>query len=115
MMERMSGQDDTGRDDVDHDRIQRVIGFWREAGYAKWFNGGAEFDAQCREHLGELHMVVARRECDHWMAAPEGAAALLVLLDQIPRNIFRGSGHAFATDPLALLHARHAVDTGLDR
>jgi len=99
----------------EQDDIRRVTGFWREAGYAKWFNGGAAFDAQCRAELGELHMAAARRECDNWMDSPEGAAALLILLDQIPRNIFRGSGHAFATDPLALLHARHAVDTGLDR
>ncbi len=102
-------------DDIHQGGIGRVTGFWREAGYAKWFNGGADFDAQCREQLGELHMAAARRECDHWMDGPEGAAALLILLDQIPRNIFRGSGHAFATDPLALLHARHAVDSGLDR
>ncbi len=49
------------------------------------------------------------------MDGAEGALALLILLDQIPRNIFRGSGHAFATDPLALHYANRAVDAGLDQ
>ncbi len=93
---------------------QAVVGFWRDAGYAKWFNGGAAFDAQCRGQFDEAHFAAARRECEHWMDSADGALALLILLDQIPRNIFRGSGHAFATDPLALHYARRTVDEGLD-
>jgi len=92
-----------------------IAAFWREAGYAKWFNGGAAFDAECRARLLEPHMAAARREYEHWMDSANGALALLILLDQIPRNIFRGSGHAFATDPLALHYAVRAVDAGLDR
>ena len=91
-----------------------VIGFWREAGYSKWFSGGKPFDDECRQRFGDAHMAAARRELDGWMDTPEGALGLLLLLDQIPRNIFRGSGHAFATDGLALHHATHAVGTGLD-
>ncbi len=101
----MSNQNDIGG----------VIAFWREAGYAKWFNGGAAFDVECRERLLEPHMAAARRECEHWMDSAQGVLALLILLDQIPRNVFRGSGHAFATDPLALHYAVRAVDAGLDR
>jgi uncharacterized protein (DUF924 family) len=92
-----------------------VVGFWREAGYASWFNGGERFDALCRERFAEAHFAAARRECEHWMDSAQGALALLILLDQIPRNIFRGSGHAFATDPLALHYARRMVDAGLDQ
>ena len=92
-----------------------VIAFWREAGQAKWFNGGEAFDAQCRNRFLDAHFAAARRECEHWMDTPDGALALLVLLDQIPRNVFRGSGHAFATDPLALHYANRAVDVGFDR
>ena len=92
-----------------------VIDFWRDAGPGKWFSGGAAFDAHCREQFGDAHMAAARRECDDWMQSCDGALALLLLLDQLPRNIFRGSGHAFATDGLALQHARHAVDAGLDQ
>ncbi len=93
---------------------QDVITFWRNAGADKWFNGGAAFDAECRKRFGDAHMAAARREYDDWMQTADGALALLLLLDQIPRNIFRGSGHAFATDGLALHHARQAVDSGLD-
>lgn len=92
-----------------------VVGFWREAGYASWFNGGERFDALCRERFAEAHFAAARRECEHWMDSAQGALALLILLDQIPRNIFRGSGHAFATDPLALHYARRMVGAGLDQ
>ncbi|MEO6227320.1 MAG: DUF924 family protein [Thermomonas sp.] len=93
---------------------QQVITFWRDAGPAKWFNGGTGFDAKCRERFGDAHMAAARREHDDWMHSVDGALALLLLLDQIPRNIFRGSGHAFATDGLALQHAQQAIGEGLD-
>ena len=91
-----------------------VIAFWREAGPGKWFNGGKAFDDECRQRFGDAHMAAARREFDDWMQSPDGALGLLLLLDQIPRNIFRGSGHAFATDGLALQHATEAVAAGLD-
>jgi uncharacterized protein (DUF924 family) len=91
-----------------------VVAFWREAGSAKWFKGGAAFDALCRERLGEAHLAAARCELDGWAESPEGALALLLLLDQIPRNIFRDSAHAFATDGLARHFARLALDAGHD-
>jgi uncharacterized protein (DUF924 family) len=91
-----------------------VIAFWRAAGAAKWFNGGADFDEECRERFLEAHFAAARREFAHWRDDAEGALALLLLLDQIPRNVFRGSAHAFATDGLAREIARNAVDAGFD-
>lgn len=92
-----------------------VVAFWREAGELKWFEGGPSFDAQCRERFLDAHHAAARREHDDWMDSADGALALLLLLDQMPRNIFRGSAHAFATDGLALHHARRALDAKLDR
>ena len=91
-----------------------IVAFWREAGMGKWFRGGAAFDADCRARWQDAHFAAARRECDDWMADADGALALVLLLDQIPRNIFRGSGHAFATDPLALHVAGRALDAGFD-
>ena len=91
-----------------------VVAFWREAGPAKWFRGGEEFDVLCRERLGAAHHAAARRALDGWTSSAQGALALLLLLDQIPRNIFRGSGHAFATDGLARHFARLALDAGHD-
>ena len=91
-----------------------VIAFWRDAGAGKWFNGGAEFDAACRERFLGAHFAAARREFAGWMDDAEGALALVLLLDQIPRNVFRGSAHAFATDGLAREIARNALDAGFD-
>lgn len=91
-----------------------VVSFWREAGPGCWFNGGAAFDARCRDHLGEAHLAASRRELDDWVNTAEGSLALLLLLDQIPRNIYRGSGHAFATDGLALYFAVRAIADGHD-
>ena len=91
-----------------------VLAFWRDAGYRKWFGGGAAFDAQCRDRFLEAHHAAARREFEHWMDSADGALALVLLLDQIPRNIFRGSAHAYATDPLARHYAAHALEAGFD-
>ena len=93
---------------------REMVAFWRDAGAGKWFNGGAEFDAECRERFLEAHFTAARREFAGWMDDAEGALALLLLLDQIPRNVFRGSAHAFATDGLAREIARNALDAGFD-
>ena len=92
-----------------------VVGFWQEAGPAKWFAKDAAFDAEIAEHFGEAHHAAARGEFDHWAADWQGALALLILLDQFPRNLFRGSAHAFATDPKARQIARAALAAGHDR
>jgi uncharacterized protein (DUF924 family) len=91
-----------------------VLRFWTAAGAASWFAKSDEFDARCRA-WETAHHAAARRELDHWQTRPEGALSLVLLLDQIPRNIYRGSAHAFATDGLALAVSRRAVDTGHDR
>lgn len=91
-----------------------IVAFWREAGMAKWFGGGAAFDEECRSRLLDEHFAASRREFDHWVDDAEGALALLLLLDQIPRNVFRGSAHSYATDPLALHYADRAIAAGLE-
>lgn len=99
---------------MSHDVAAALLAFWREAGMGKWFRGGAAFDADCRTRWQDAHFAAARRECDDWLSDADGALALVLLLDQIPRNIFRGSAHAFATDPLALHMASRALDAGFD-
>ena len=91
-----------------------VVAFWRDAGPAKWFTKDAGFDAEITAQFEPAHYVAARGELAHWTATSEGAFALLLLLDQFPRNIWRGSAHAFATDPLARAIARTALDAGHD-
>lgn len=92
-----------------------ILAFWREAGYERWFSRDDAFDARCRDDLLDVHHAAARRELEHWMDTPDGALALTILLDQIPRNVFRDSAHAWATDPLARHYASRAVDRGDDR
>lgn len=91
-----------------------IVGFWREAGPARWFHADPAFDAHCRARCLDAHFAAARRELDAWQDDAEGALALVLLLDQIPRNVFRGSAHAFATDPLARHFAAQAIATGHD-
>jgi uncharacterized protein (DUF924 family) len=91
-----------------------ILAFWRDAGPAKWFAKDAAFDTELRDRFLDEHFAGARREREHLLDTPDGALALILLLDQVPRNVFRDSGHAFATDPLALAYARRAIDAGFD-
>ena len=92
-----------------------VVAFWKEAGPSKWFAKDEAFDAAFRERFETAHLAAARRELDHWAESPEGVLALMILLDQFPRNVWRNTGHAFATDPLARMFVVRALDAGFDR
>lgn len=96
-------------------RSNDIIAFWRAAGPRRWFAKDADFDAQIRMQFESLHFAASRGENIDWAQTPEGALALLILLDQFPRNLFRGSAHAFATDPLARSIAGRAIDAGFDQ
>ena len=91
-----------------------VVDFWRAAGATAWFDKAPDFDRSFRERFIALHVAAAGRECDHWAARAEGALALLILLDQFPRNAFRGTARMYATDPLARHFAHAAVEAGMD-
>ncbi|MGH8212273.1 MAG: DUF924 family protein [Rhodanobacteraceae bacterium] len=95
-------------------KLQELLDFWRAAGEQRWFTRDAAFDDECRVRFLDAHHAGARREFEHWMDDAHGALALLILLDQIPRNVFRDSAHAWATDPLARHYARLAIDAGFD-
>lgn len=92
-----------------------VIEFWKQVGPKRWFAKDEGFDRRFREAFYTTHLQAARRELESWMQTPEGALALLLLLDQFPRNTFRGTAHMFATDPLARLYARQMVEAGMDK
>lgn len=94
---------------------EAVIAFWKQAGPKRWFAKDDEFDATFRDSFHATHMQAARGELEDWLTTADGALALLILLDQYPRNAFRGTAHMFATDPLARLYARKMVDAGLDQ
>jgi uncharacterized protein (DUF924 family) len=91
-----------------------VIGFWTHAGPAKWFRGGYSFDEAIRLRFEPVHHACARGEHDDWAGTPEGALALVICLDQFPRNLYRNSPHAYATDPKARAVARAAIAEDFD-
>lgn len=91
-----------------------VIDFWREAGLTRWFAKDAEFDRAFRDRFLTAYETARRGELFKWTASPEKTLALLILLDQFPRNAFRGTRRMYDTDPLALGVARAAVDAGHD-
>lgn len=92
-----------------------VLRFWRDAGPHRWFSKDPAFDHDFCGRFLALHMSAARGELDGWSATPGGALALLILLDQFPRNAFRGTGHMYATDSLARHFARRMVSARHDR
>lgn len=92
-----------------------VIEFWTDAGPGKWFAKDAAFDRAFTDHCCDSHYAAARRELDHWIETPEAALALIILLDQLPRNAFRDTAHMFATDPLALGFSKEAIQRDHDR
>ncbi|MFC4299111.1 DUF924 family protein [Castellaniella hirudinis] len=94
---------------VSADTARAVLSFWREAGPRHWFSKDAAFDDEFRERFRDAHFAAARGELEGWLDQPESALALILLLDQYPRNGFRGTGHMFATDGLALAYARRAL------
>lgn len=91
-----------------------VLEFWWHAGPDKWFAGGDTFDDACRR-FRTLHEAAADGRLDDWTGTPHTALALVLLLDQFPRNIFRGTERAFQTDAQGLAVATAAVDRGFDR
>jgi uncharacterized protein (DUF924 family) len=91
-----------------------VIRFWSEAGPESWFRKNAEFDRAIEERFGRLHAEAARGERDDWAKTPEGALALVLLLDQFSRNMLRGKPEAFAQDEKAREIANAALAAGFD-
>lgn len=88
---------------------REVVRFWRVA-HADWFSHDPAFDHRFREQFLSLHLSAARREHEDWVAAPEDSLALLILLDQFPRNAFRGTVRMYA-DALARHYAGAAEST----
>lgn len=91
---------------------QTIVDFWREAGPERWFQKDEAFDETIRQRYGDLYEMAARGELDDWAEYANGALALIILLDQFPRNMFRDTPLAYATDGKALEIARLALSRG---
>jgi uncharacterized protein (DUF924 family) len=93
-----------------------VLEFWFDrANRRNWFEGSSDFDELVRQRLGPLYAEAVEGRLNDWKNNPDGALALCLLFDQAPRNIFRGSARAFATDPQARSVARHILASDFDR
>ena len=92
-----------------------VLDFWLgSVGPEGWYKGGDDLDAMCRDAFLDLWQAAREGGLDHWVDGTVGTLAFLILTDQLPRNMHRGTADAFATDPLALAAARKALDEGWD-
>ena len=91
-------------------RSEDILNFWFvEIDPRCWFQKSLDFDALVRRRFEGVYKTAAVGELAHWRETERGRLAEIILLDQMPRNMFRGSGQAFATDPLALVLAQEAV------
>jgi len=92
-----------------------MIAFWRDAGPALWFAKDADFDRRFRERFLSNHEAAAEGALVDWQGSTHGAFALMILLDQFPRNAFRGTPRMYATDALAREIAAAAIADRHDR
>src|SRR5215475_15057517 len=91
-----------------------IVSFWQKAGPDRWFKKDSAFDDEIRERFLAAHEAATAGHLSGWEQTAQGALALLILLDQFPRNMFRGEARAFATDALARAVAAGALVRGFD-
>lgn len=91
-----------------------VIDYWLGVGEAKWYSVDLALDADVNARFGALWRAAKDGELSDWENSVEGALGLLILLDQFPRNMFRGQGQAFSTDAMARDVALRALSRGYD-
>ncbi len=92
-----------------------VLAFWREAGPDRWFSKDEAFDALVRERFTGLYRAAVSHDLEHWALTPEGALALTIVLDQFPRNMFRGQAETYAADAKARAVAARSIEEGFDQ
>ena len=93
-----------------------LLHFWFEQlDQRDWFGGGGELDIELARRFAREHAMLAGQPASSFVTDPHTALAAVLLFDQVPRNIFRGSARAFATDPLARAITRLALARGFDR
>ncbi len=94
--------------------LASVLQYWSDAGRQRWFVKDPQFDLDFRTRYLDHHLAAAAGRLDAWSQSASGTLALVILLDQFPRNAFRDTAHMYATDPLARLHAYSGVARGFD-
>ncbi|MHA1528988.1 MAG: DUF924 family protein [Alphaproteobacteria bacterium] len=96
--------------------LEDVLRYWvHEIGPDRWYESDAGVDAEIRNRFEGLWRRAGDGDCDHWVLSPRGALALMIVLDQFPRNMFRGLAAAYRTDCRALRIAKQAIRRGHDK
>lgn len=108
----MSASDDTLTSTAN---AEGVLRFWFDEHAKDWFVKNPDFDAEICKRFLPLHEAAAASRLASWREAPRSCLALVIVLDQFPRNMFRGEARAFATDALARAAARVILERGWDR
>jgi len=106
---------------------EEVLSYWFPEGFneadpqtrrrqgERWMHGGPEVDREITERFGQVLEQARRGELDHWAETPRGRLALIIVLDQFSRNVYRGSPLSYAQDEKALELALEGIDAGMDR
>lgn len=95
---------------------QEILDFWFALPMARrWFNATPELDREIRERFEPLWNRAVAGLLEDWRETPDGALALVIVLDQLPLNMFRGQARAFSSEALAIAAAKDAMDRGFDR
>ncbi|MEA1987962.1 MAG: DUF924 family protein [Pseudomonadota bacterium] len=93
-----------------------ILEFWfSERVSPQWFNASKELDNEILQRFGNLWHQALNNELNTWANTPEGALALVILLDQFPLNMFRGQAKSFKTEALAIKVTKHTVSQGFDK
>jgi uncharacterized protein (DUF924 family) len=91
-----------------------ILAFWRDAGRERWYKRDDAFDAEVRGRFFKLWQKAATGELSSWEATDDGALALVIVLDQFPRNMFRDDIRTYSSDGLARAVADRAIARGAD-
>jgi uncharacterized protein (DUF924 family) len=99
---------------VTPDQAQAILQFWFSHDWDDWWKADPAFDAEIGRRFLKLWEEEREHVPDHFLGDPDSAVAAVLLFDQFPRNMFRGTADQFATDPLALAIAKGAIERGYD-
>jgi uncharacterized protein (DUF924 family) len=91
-----------------------ILAFWRQAGYYRWYRRDDAFDAEIRRRFLQTWQQASAGDLSSWKGSDEGALALVIVLDQFPRNMFRGDIRTYASDARAQEVANRAIERGVD-
>ena len=96
--------------------VDEILQFWFEdIEHSRWFKSDPGFDRELEQRFGGLLTLARNSQLDHWCDTPRGSLALIIVLDQFSRNIYRETSGAFESDPKALQLSVEGIQKGMDK